>query len=242
MRNPRIFTPTPLAAGSIINLPESAAIHVSKVLRMKPNERLILFNNQDGSFQGKITATSNKHVSVELISWIENNSESPLRIELGQVISRGERMDYAVQKSTEMGITEITPLFSQRCEVKLSTERQQKRLKHWQQIAICACEQSGRNKVPTILQPTTLSEWIKNRTTNLNFVLHHRTSKKLDDYTKPQSVSLLIGPEGGLAQNEIQQAEANHFNPLSIGPRVLRTETAPIVAASIMHYLWGDFR
>lgn len=241
MRNPRIFTLAPLAAGSVINLPESTAIHVGKVLRMKPDEQLILFNSQDGSFQGKTVSTSNKHVSVQLISWIKNNSESPLRIELGQVISKGERMDYAVQKSTEMGIAEITPLFSQRCEVKLSAERQQKRLKHWQQIAICACEQSGRNKVPTILQPITLSEWIKNRNTNLNFILHHRTSKKLKDYNKPQSVSLLIGPEGGLAPDEIQQAEAHYFNPLSLGPRVLRTETAPIVAASIMHYLWGDF-
>ena len=133
MRNPRIFISQPLAVDTAVHLSESAANHVGRVLRMKAGESLILFNGEYGSFQGKITDVSKKNVTVQLISVIENNTESPLRIELGQVLSRGERMDYAIQKATEMGIAEITPLFSERCEVKLNADRQEKRIRHWQQ-------------------------------------------------------------------------------------------------------------
>ena len=242
MRNPRIYTPQPLPLQTEIVLEDSAANHIGRVLRMKTGEPLILFNGKRSAFQGKITAITKRQVTVVLETAIEGNSESPLHIELGQVISRGERMDYAVQKATEMGITDITPLFSERCEVKLNAERQEKRIRHWQQVAISACEQCGRTKVPVIHQPSTVESWLKNRTTELNFVLHHRTARKLAGYEQPASVSLLIGPEGGLTADEIEQAEQHNFNALSLGPRILRTETAPVAAASILHYLWGDYR
>ena len=241
MRNPRIYSEQPLQAGTTVDLAESAANHVGRVLRMKVGESLILFNGEGGAFQGKVAAVSKKQVQVELEKRLEGDAESPLVIELGQTLSRGERMDYAIQKATEMGVTSITPLFSERCEVKLNAERQEKQRRRMQQIAISSCEQCGRNIVPVINPPVKLQDWLESRETALNFVLHHRTEKKLDGYDKPASVSLLIGPEGGLTAEEIAQAEAKAFKPLALGPRVLRTETAPVAAVSLMQFLWGDY-
>lgn len=240
MRNPRIFVPLPLQAGQPVELTDSAANHVGKVLRMKPGEPLILFNGEGRAWQGQVASVSKKVVGVTLESEIEGATESPLSIHLGQSLSRGERMDYAIQKATEMGVTEITPLFSERCEVKLNAERQEKRLKHWQQVAISACEQCGRNVVPVINPPQSVSDWMGAQESDLRFVLHHRTEKKLEGFDKPGSVSLLIGPEGGLTAEEIASAESAGFNALALGPRVLRTETAPITAITLMQYLWGD--
>ncbi|MRI31550.1 16S rRNA (uracil(1498)-N(3))-methyltransferase [Endozoicomonas sp. OPT23] len=240
MRNPRIYTPQPLAVNQVVELTDSAANHVGKVLRMNPEEPLVLFNGEDSSFQGKITEVSKKTVSVVLESEIESATSSPLKIHLGQTLSRGERMDYAIQKATEMGVTEITPLFSERCEVKLKADRLEKRLNHWQQVAISACEQCGLNRVPVIHPPKSVSDWAKEQQSELKFVLHHRTEKKLEGFDQPKSVSLMIGPEGGLTADEIVMAEGQGFNALALGPRVLRTETAPITAVTLMQYLWGD--
>lgn len=240
MRNPRIYTSKTLAINTEVSLESNAANHVGRVLRMKIDDPLIIFNSEQGAFQGRVSVVTKNSVVIKIDTIIESNTESPLRIELGQTISRGERMDYAIQKTTEMGIVAITPLFSERCEVKLNPQRQEKRVKHWQQVAISACEQSGRNHIPTINQPVSLSTWLKNRSTDLNFVLYHQATKSLHSYNKPASVSLLIGPEGGLTEEEVIMAEHHHFNGLSIGPRILRTETAPVVAASLLHYLWGD--
>lgn len=242
MRNPRIFSDQPLQAGSSVGLSESAANHVGRVLRMKPDEPLILFNGQGGAWQGTVESVSKKAVTVYLESVIEGDAQSPLIIELGQTLSRGERMDYAIQKATEAGVTSITPLWSERCEVKLNADRLDKRVKHWQQVAISACEQCARNIVPVINTPVKLEEWFSTRSTELNFVLHHRTREKLSGFDQPTSVSLLIGPEGGLTPQEIEMAENNRFSSLALGPRVLRTETAPVVAISLMQYLWGDYQ
>ncbi|MGY0218535.1 16S rRNA (uracil(1498)-N(3))-methyltransferase [Endozoicomonadaceae bacterium StTr2] len=241
MRNPRIFTPQPLSLNTEVQLADDAANHVGRVLRMKPGEPLVLFNSEGGSYQGAIEAVSKKSVSVTLSEHRPDDNESPLRIELGQALSRGERMDWAIQKATEAGVTEITPLFTERCEVKLNNERQEKRLQHWRKVAISACEQCARNRVPVINPPQQLNDWLAERQTKLNFVLHHRTERKLSGYETPSSVSLLIGPEGGLSADEIKQAENKQFNALALGPRVLRTETAPVAAISLMQYLWGDW-
>lgn len=242
MRNPRIFEDQPLLADSSVELSESAANHVGRVLRMKPGEPLILFNGQGGAWQGTVECVSKKTVTVYLASFIEGDAQSPLNIELGQALSRGERMDYAIQKATEVGARAITPLWSERCEVKLNADRLDKRVKHWQQVTISACEQCGRNIVPKIHSPVRLEEWLATRNTELNFVLHHRTRKTLSGFAQPESLSLLVGPEGGLTSEEIALAENQHFHPLALGPRVLRTETAPIVAIALMQYLWGDYR
>ncbi len=242
MRNPRIYAPVPLAAQQIVELPENAAHHVGRVLRMKPQEPLIVFNGEGGCWQATITEITKKGVSVCPETFMADDRESPLAISLGQTLSRGERMDYAIQKAVECGVTEITPLLSERCEVKLTGERADKRIRSWQQMIISACEQCGRNRVPVIHQPVALEEWLASRTTDLNFVLHHRTQQALEGYDKPASVSILIGPEGGLSAAEIAKAEAHNFHALALGPRVLRTETAPVAALSLMQYLWGDWR
>ncbi|UYM18057.1 16S rRNA (uracil(1498)-N(3))-methyltransferase [Endozoicomonas euniceicola] len=242
MRNPRIYFPQPMNAGAMVELTDSAANHVGKVLRMKPREPLILFNGEGSAYQGRIESVSKKSVMVLLERQIEKTVESPLSIHLGQSLSRGERMDYAIQKATEVGVTEITPLFSERCEVKLNQERMEKRLRHWQQVAISACEQCGRNRVPVIHPAIYVDEWMAQQTSDLKFVLHHRTERRLEGYDQPASVSLLIGPEGGLTADEIERAEQQGFNALALGPRVLRTETAPVSAITLMQYLWGDVR
>ena len=241
MRNPRIYTAQTLCADTVITLTDSAANHVGKVLRMRPGDPLILFNGEGGSWQAEVHLVSKKQVEARTLDKFEEDNESSLRIELGQSLSRGERMDYAIQKATELGVTDITLLFSERCEVKLNSERQEKRLQHWQQVAISACEQCGRNRVPTIHAPVSLDTWLTNRQTDLNFVLHHRTEKQLKGFERPQSVSLLIGPEGGLTATEIEQAQNRGFHPLALGPRVMRTETAPVAAAAVLQYLWGDW-
>ncbi len=240
MRNPRIYTQQSLAVNQQLELTDSAANHVGRVLRMRPEELLILFNGEGKSYQGRIIDIGKKAVSVLLESEIESVTSSPLSLHLGQTLSRGERMDYAIQKATEMGVREITPLFSERCEVKLKTDRLEKRLKHWEQVAISACEQCRLNRVPVIHSPMSVEDWVKRQQSELKFVLHHRTEKKLEGFAKPQSVSLLIGPEGGLTADEITMAERQGFNPLTLGPRVLRTETAPIAGITLMQYLWGD--
>ena len=150
-------------------------------------------------------------------------------------------MDWVIQKATELGVSEITPVFTERTEVKLSGPRLEKKQNHWQQIAISACEQSHRNIVPTVHGCSTLSSWLEHNLEGLKIVLHHRTHQKLADIEKPkQGVTLLVGPEGGLSDHEINLAENQGYNPLMLGPRVLRTETAPLAAISIMQSLWGD--
>ena len=241
MRNPRIYVPVTLEAYQPVDLPESAANHVGRVLRMKPSDPLVLFNGEGGCWQARVNEVTKKRVQVVPLEHIPGDKESPLHISLGQTLSRGERMDYAIQKAVECGVTEITPLFTERCEVKLKNDRQDKRLRHWEQVVISACEQCGRNIPPMIHAPMHLSKWLESRTAQMNFVLHHRTGKALSGYEKPESVSLLIGPEGGLTAEEIAQAEQEQFHPLALGPRVLRTETAPISAISLMQFLWGDW-
>jgi 16S rRNA (uracil1498-N3)-methyltransferase len=146
-----------------------------------------------------------------------------------------------VQKATELGVTEITPLFTERCEVKLSGERLEKKTRHWQQVAISACEQCQRNTIPTVRAAISVEQYLAESIDGLKLVLHHRTEKRLSEMTlSNNNVALLVGPEGGLSDREIDIALHNGFSPLAVGPRVLRTETAPLAAMSIIQSLWGD--
>ncbi len=153
-------------------------------------------------------------------------------------------MDYAVQKSTEMGVTEITPLSSERCELKLSGDRADKRVQHWQQVAISAAEQCGRASVPTIHPIMSVEDWVKQQSgQGLSLVLHHRDQQHLSEIqTTPEHVNILIGPEGGLSNSEIDKATSAGFIPSTFGPRVLRTETAPVACLSLLQWLWGDYQ
>ena len=241
MATPRIYSPQPLVEGQSVQLDEAAARHVGLVLRMKAGQPLTLFNGEGGCFSATIEESSKRSVTVSLDTFHPDEKESPLKVHLAQSISKGDRMEYAIQKATELGITEITPIYTEHGDVRLKGDRAAKKQQHWQQVAISACEQCQRNRVPVVHAPLGLQEWLASVEADLKLVLHHRTERQLCGYDRPETVALLIGPEGGLSAPEIAQAEAQAFHPLALGPRVLRTETAPVVAMSVLQYLWGDF-
>lgn len=241
MRNPRIFTNQSLHAGATVELEENAARHLVRVLRLKAGQIVILFNGAGGEYSGELADIGKNGASVHVTGFDDNDRESPLKIHLAIGISRGERMDLVVQKATELGVTSIQPLFCERSEVKLSGQRLDRKLHHWQQIAISACEQCQRNRVPSISSANKFSDWLALEQPGLCFVLHHRTATSLAEVeASPQEITLLVGPEGGLSEAEIAAAESAGFQSLALGPRVLRTETAPLAALAILQARWGD--
>ena len=240
MRIPRLYTPQPLPLEQIIVLEEAARHYVGKVLRMQEKQEIVLFNGTGEQVSAHILSSNKKLISVFVTATLVGPQASSLHTHLGQVMSRGERMDFAIQKATELGVNEITPLFSSRCEVKLDHQRQAKRMAHWQQIAISACEQSGRIDIPCIHAPQAIDTWIQNTLADVKLVLHPHLTKPLESKTTPASCALLVGPEGGLTQEEVEQAQTHGYTGLSIGPRILRTETAPIAALTLLQYIWGD--
>lgn len=240
MRVPRIYEPQPLSAGAVLTLGEDGANHVGRVLRMQTGQELMLFNGQGGQYPATILEVGKKQVQVQLAELDPSEVESPLHIHLGQVISRGDKMEFTIQKSVELGVNTITPLFSERCGVKLSGERLDKKLEQWQKIAISACEQCGRSRLPAIHAPLTLGEWLEQTAAELKLVLHP-VAEPLTGHARPASLAFLIGPEGGLSDAEVAQAQRAGYQAARLGPRVLRTETAPVVALSVAQQLWGDF-
>lgn len=242
MRIPRFYEAQALAEGLEIDLSDNVVQHVSRALRMKAGEEIILFNGDTFDYKVMLTQVE-KRVAKGIVKETQiSQSESPLKVSIGQSLSRGERMDFAVQKSTEMGVQHITPLFSERCEVKLPKERQEKRINHWKQIAISACEQCGRTSPPDIPPPSSLENWLSSQQAELKLVLHHHSEQPLQEIAQPCSVALLIGPEGGLTEDEVELAVSYGFKPLALGPRVMRTETAPVAALTLLNYLWGDLK
>lgn len=238
MRLSRFFIDSPLALGTH-SLPETAAHYIGRVLRLPAGAAVQLFDGSGMEFRGELLEVGKKQVSVQLHEQVPGLPESSLRIHLGQGLSRGERMDWAIQKATELGVVEITPIVSERCEVRLKDERADKRLAHWRQIAISACEQCGRSVIPQINPPVTLAEWLSVEAA-LKLVLHP-VAEPLASHQPPATLAFLIGPEGGLSDAEVEQATRAGFLPARLGPRVLRTETAPVVALSVAQQLWGDF-
>ncbi len=240
MRISRFYSATPLTSGTQL-LEGDLAHYIGRVLRLGPGAAVQLFDGSGTEWPGTIVEVSKKTVAVDLAAGQPGLPESPLRVHLGQAISRGERMDWAIQKAVELGVSEITPLFTERCEVKLQGERADKRQAHWRQVAVSACEQSGRSVIPAVHAPTSLQDWLADTQADLRLVLHHRTEAQLASLARPESLALLIGPEGGLSAEEIHHAQGAGFLPCRFGSRVLRTETAPVVALSVAQQLWGDF-
>ena len=240
MRIPRLYTPQPLPLEQTIELEAATGHYIVKVLRMQEKQEIILFNNTGEQVSAHIISINKKLVSVFVGVHLKAPKASVLHTHLGQVMSRGERMDYVIQKATELGVNEITPLFSSRCEVRLDHQRQTKRIAHWQQIAISACEQSGRIDVPLIHRPQTLSTWVQDTLADAKLVLHPHQTKALASQLTPLSCALLVGPEGGLTEEEVEQAQTEGYTGLSLGPRILRTETAPVAALTLLQYVWGD--
>ncbi len=241
MRIPRIYTPQSLQVNSQLELDDNASRHVGKVLRMQAGRELVLFNGEGGEYTACVTEVGKKVVTVEVQSHASEERESPLAIHLGIGVSRGERMDWVLQKATELGVSQITPLFTERTEVKLTGPRLEKKQQHWQQILVSACEQCQRNRLPQLNPACRIDDWLPTVQDSARFVLHHRSDTSLSALAQPASVALVIGPEGGLSAEEIQRSQQQFgFQPLTLGPRVFRTETAPLTAISVMQYLWGD--
>ena len=239
MRLSRFFVDAPLSLGQHA-LPEAQAHYIGRVLRHAVGDAVQLFDGSGQEYRGELIEVGKKAVRVELHEQLPGQAESPLRVHLGQGLSRGERMDWAIQKATELGAAEITPIVSERCEVRLKDERADKRLAHWRQVAISACEQCGRSVLPIIHPPAPLNEWQASVQAELKLVLHP-VAAPLQSHAKPQTLAFLIGPEGGLSDSEVESAKAAGFQSARLGPRVLRTETAPVVALAVAQQLWGDF-
>jgi len=247
MRKTRIYYPGLLSQGQAIELDTQTSVRIARVLRLKIGDALTLFNGQGGEYKSHITQLDKRRVCCEILEFIDRSVESPLKIHLAQGISKGERMDYTIQKAVELGVDEIIPLMTARTSVNLSPERQQRRLAHWQSIVISACEQCGRNKVPEVKPIESLANWLLTNRDSLNIVLDPGATQGLKTFptskqhAMPQPVTLLIGPEGGLSREEISLAAQHGFIPTQCGPRILRTETAAVAVLSVLQSLWGDF-
>ncbi|MGL4711096.1 MAG: 16S rRNA (uracil(1498)-N(3))-methyltransferase, partial [Shewanella sp.] len=212
MRVPRIYQPQPLAINQPLNLDDDGAAHIGKVLRMGNGEHISLFNGDGNDYLAEIVDAGKKHVTVQLLSCEANLSESPLNLHLGQVISRGDRMEFTIQKSVELGVNTITPLFSDRCGVKLNGERLEKKIQQWQKIVVSACEQSGRSQVPVVRPAMDLHDWCSEPTSALKLNLHPRAAHGINGLDLAHTrVRLLIGPEGGLSAEEIAMTETYQF-------------------------------
>lgn len=236
---PRLYVPAALVVGSDVVLPDGPARHVTRVLRMGEGAPLVLFDGQ-GSEAGVRLDVSRKQTLAHVEATWAGGGESPLSVHLGQAISKGDRMDYAIQKAVELGVAEITPLYTERGDVRLKSDREDKKLAHWQAVAASACEQSGRAVVPPVHPPMALQAWLDERQEPLRLMLHLATGNAFARQDRPASVALLIGPEGGLSESDITAAQSATFTPLTLGPRVLRTETAPVVALSLLQHYFGD--
>ncbi len=240
MANLRFYDPQALDINSEITLGEDATGHI-RVLRLKSGTEVTLFNGQGGQYQATLTDVQKRSCNALINSFQETDNESPLHLHLGQVISRGDRMEFVVQKAVELGVNEITPLLSERCGVKLNAERMAKKQQQWQKIAIAACEQSGRNIVPIIHQAQQLDSWCQADTSVCNLTLHPRASYSIN--TLPDDINhirLLIGPEGGLSEQEINLTSELNFTETLLGPRILRTETAALTAITALQCRFGD--
>lgn len=231
----RFYIETDLTVGETIQLSEPVFHHWTRVLRAQLGDQATLFNGQGGEYLATLTEIHKKNASVLIESFSADNRALSFTVTIGQVMSKGDRMDYAIQKSTEMGASAFQLLTSERCEMRLKYDRDQKKIDHWQGVAIAACEQCGLNQVPQIRAPLALEDWLKSCTADLKLVMALSDGKVEFPQPLPAEIALLIGPEGGLTENEIKLAHQYGFVSWTIGKRVLRTETAPVVALSILN-------
>jgi 16S rRNA (uracil1498-N3)-methyltransferase len=245
---PRFFCPPPLPLSGSFELPPEAAHHAARALRLREGDSINIFDGLGNERQGVISWLSGKRVAVSDITDIKIDRESPLQVLLAQALSSSEKMDWVIQKSTELGVAEIQPVDTERSVAKLSAERASKRLEHWQQVAISACEQSGRNKLPKINAPLDIMVWLQQIKTVhdtksiAKYILLPEGATSLHDQHKPHGkVVLLIGAEGGFSNAESIAAVHCGFTPVRLGTRVMRTETAAIAGLATLQTLWGDF-
>jgi 16S rRNA (uracil1498-N3)-methyltransferase len=240
----RVYVDAPLKAGSRITLEGNAAHHVTRVLRLRVGEALTLFNGQGGEYAAGIDRAHDGTVTVSVDAFSDDERESPVSITLAQGISRGERMDFVVQKATELGVARIAPLLAERSVVKLDAQQADRKWNHWRAIVVAACEQSARNRLPELLQPATLGAFLREQPPagdSSRLLLSPDGDKHIADIGKPRAVTVLIGPEGGLTREEQEAALAAGYVAVRMGPRVLRTETAALAALALLQQQCGDF-
>ncbi len=240
MRISRFYLPQTLSPGATVRLDGDSAHYLGTVLRLKKGAELTVFNGEGGEYPALLAEARRETASVILGECNPREAESPLHTHLGLGISRGERMDLAIQKAVELGVAAITPLFTERCVVRLDEARTDQRLRHWRRVAQSACEQCGRNRLAEIFAPMRLEDWAE-RQTGLRLFLHPEGGQRLRDLPPPTGpVCLLSGPEGGFAEHERKSALAAGFIALRLGPRILRTETAALAALAAIQTAWGD--
>ncbi len=224
-----------------MSLEAASSHHLLRVLRLKPGHSLLLFNGDGNEYQAVLQQSDRQQATVLVESARQPRRESPLHITLGQGISRRERMDFVLQKSVELGVAAITPVRTSRSQVQLCGTRLDKRLSHWRGVIRSACEQSGRLYLPSLSDPASLEDWCTARQEHsLQLVLDPTATLQLSDITPAMNIRILIGPEGGLAMEEIQKANNSGFTPIRLGPRTLRTETATLATLAAIQALWGD--
>lgn len=255
MTFPRFHCPGEIAAGQMVELPASAAHHAARVLRLEQGDGITLFNGNGSEFSAIITHISKADVIVMIAAQLTIERESSLNLTLAQAVCASEKMDWIMQKAVELGVSRIQPIVTRRSVVRLTGERADKRMRHWQQVVVSACEQCGRNRLPQVLPLLSLSDWLGEQMSarkdscadtpgNLYFMLVPTAEKSLHDFSEGATVAaltLLVGPEGGLAPEEEAAALVTGFVPLRLGARILRTETAALAAVAAMQALWGDY-
>lgn len=239
---PRFFVAGPLAANLELSLPDTVVRHIN-VLRLREGDSITLFNGEGGEYQAVLRQLAKREVLCEISRFDDVSRESPLWLGLAQAISSGDRMEFTLQKGVEMGVSVFQPLATERSIVKLAGERADKRIARWQEIVVSACEQSGRNHIPEVLPIMSYTQWLQSLPpADVHLMLSPLGEKKLADIaTAPARAWLMAGPEGGLSLAEEQAGLKAGWTPLRLGPRILRTETAALAAASAMQTVWGDY-
>jgi 16S rRNA (uracil1498-N3)-methyltransferase len=242
MRTPRVFVESPLSAGGIVTLDERATRHVTQVLRLRKGDPLIVFDGSGRDYEAALVSASRAGAAARLGRAGPSEPEARLVSRLWLGISRGERMDFAVQKAVELGVSKLRPLLCARTVVKLDASRREKRLAHWRGVIVAACEQSGRRRLPELAEPAT-PEAVLAQAPGTRLLLDPEAEVGLPDLSPPvDGITLLVGPEGGLTPAERAAARDAGFTGVRLGPRILRTETAPLAALAVAQALWGDFR
>ncbi|OFZ72328.1 MAG: 16S rRNA (uracil(1498)-N(3))-methyltransferase [Betaproteobacteria bacterium RBG_16_64_9] len=235
----RFWVDFALSVGAEVELPERVMRHVA-VLRLREGDELTLFDGRGGEYRTRLERLRQGHAAVRVLAWDGVERESTVDITLALGVSSAERMDYAVQKATELGVTQIVPVDTARCVVRLSSQRAERRLAHWHGIAVAACEQCGRNRVPSIRPVTGLADFLRTDAHGMRVLLALDGQRRLRDVQPASAFTVLIGPEGGLTEDERSRAVRAGFAAIRFGPRVLRTETAPLAVIAALQSLWGD--
>ena len=243
MRVPRLFIDIPLTTGEIINLPRDKAHHISHVLRMRLGNSIKLINDSGNEYLSKIIEISKKSAQIEIGKSIRTTNESPLTINLCLAVARGQHMDFSIQKAVELGVKNIIPVISEFSNVKIQDDRVSNKLSHWQNIIISATEQCGRSYLTQIQKPVSLTEWMSIESSKSRLILHPESNQSMSSISLPDDeLTLMIGPEGGFSDAEVEHAQENGCQPISLGPRILRAETAAVCAVSNAQQLWGDLK